>query len=595
MAKESKGRGKKAPPSPKLPLDDVPPIEHTEARGNSSYAQDDAVPAVGVAEPPVVEPAPVKTRKPKTTIRKGVGGNDGLFNVAMHIGNLAAVFSSAIITPAAFVDNRAFPDPQTQAGERLYLTTPDDKPIQPDSVLLSIRLMRGERKRLVESGEGYLYPLPIPVSRIVQIRFADEQQREELATLFQIGQGGMLPAWMLETKETSNNLADESPQKDGDVGDALPDPRLALRRFDSIVGAYAFVRNYGLLTASDKLGASSLSDHAFHIGRAISAVPGFNELVNDSALKFYRQLFGLSTEHGTPEVTWISQRLQDRRALSDADTNEFASVVQRSEVSREFVQQAEKLLRLANNRLTLSSALQEIRQMKEAQRFYLYLMAFLRQYGNPHSKDAMSARKGILSHEFSDYNEYVFSCLGFFHGYKALSNYEDQLLQSSRRWLDAMGLSHRIPLKLDLETHLDLVIIESAFQVAFYGSCSFHDVDVLPASRFAAKQPPAPPPVPPFKLESKELLGKRVFTLRKEASPALPERVPALSELGLYCWRKGVDYKFIGIEDLLQNVREAIPFFVHFSAAGIEEALQNGKVERHEIERRLILLQSQDS
>lgn len=512
----------------------------------------------------------------------------------LHKGNIYTIFSSAIIAPAKHIKNRAFADSQSLDENFLVFANSNIADLDETQVLLEINFKASEEKILNAVNAVAFSQQPLPISRIRKIYTANEAVKKDIVQTALTADGGIIPEQLVQA-----SFPKELAQADFTraTTDTAKDYSSDLQRFDKILGAFAYLKNFSwlLVNKSDQLNV--VPQHFFYMANAVSAYSDFKKQKNDRATLFYRQLFGIQNEIEKPFLKWIFARLNSDKNFTDSDTKDFGSAFLTTIQNKDFHSTAKRLLNDLTDSLKRKKAIQEIWQQQESDKSFLYLFSFLRNYGNSSTEDKSTSRKDIPEIITTDpfIGEYVFACLGYFYGYKLLRNFEEKIKVSDKYISDFVELSRPLPLKFDLTTLFDYAIIESVYQLVFNtnpNTDNFQFIESPSIKRELVRRATNLPSEYTFTYE--EVLGKFNFMLKRKSAiddaieqlNKVAEAIPVVSELGVYLLRNGVSKTAISVFDLVSHP-EKWKFFVSFKREQIIEAMRAGKINPKEIVQRI--------
>ena len=512
----------------------------------------------------------------------------------LHKGNIYTIFSSAIIIPAKHIKNRAFADSQSLDGNYLIFANSNIAEMDESQVLLEINFKTSEENILKAVNAVAFTQSPIPISRIKKIYTSNEAIKKEILQTALTADGGIIPEQLIQSsfpkqlKQVNFTRAIE-----GSIKDYSSD----LQKFDKILGAFAYLKNFSWLLAnkSDQLNVIPL--HFFYMANAVTVNSDFQKQKNDRATLFYRQLFGIQNDIEKPFLKWIFTRLNTEKNFTDSDTKEFGSAFLATIQNKDFQTAAKKLLTDLTDSIKRKKAIQEIWQQQDPDKSFLYLFSFLRNYGNTSTEDKSTSRKDIPEIITNDpfIGEYVFACLGYFYGYKLLRNFEEKINLNDKYFAAVAELSRPLPLKFELTTLFDYVIIESVYQLVFNNNPNTDDFQFIEspsikkelvrrASNLTAE----------YTFTYEEVLGKFNFMIKRKSAiddaieqlSRVAEVVPVVSELGVYLLRCGVNKTAINVIDFVSHP-DKWKFFVSFKREHIIEAMRAGKLNPKELIQRI--------
>jgi hypothetical protein len=379
--------------------------------------------------------------------------------------------------------------------------------------------------------------------------------------------------------------------------DSVTDNSANIQRFDKILGAFAYLKNYSWLLVNKTDQLNIIPQHFFYMANAVSSYSGFLKHKNDSATLFYKQLFGVQNEIERPFLKWIFTRLNTDRNFTDADTKDFGTAFLSTIQNKDFYATAKRLLNDLGDSIRRKKAIQEIWQQQDSEKSFLYLFSFLRTYGNSSTEDKSTARKDIPEIITTDprIGEYVFACLGYFYGYKLQRNFEDKIKIDDKYIAEFAQLIRPLPLKFDLATLFDYAIIESVYQLVFNANTNTDNFDFLSSSSIRKELLRRATDLPSgFTFISDDVLGKFNFSLKRKSAiddaieqlNSVMEPIPVVSEVGVYLLRNGVSKNAISVFELVSHP-EKWKFFYSFTRNHIIDAMRTNKINPKELVQRL--------
>jgi hypothetical protein len=512
----------------------------------------------------------------------------------LHMGNLYAIFSSGIIAPAKYIKDRAFADSQNLDESVLIMSNGIISALDESQVLLDINLTESEEKKLLTTNALALLNQPLPISRIKKIYLANEAVKKEIVQTALTVDGGIIPELLIQPsfpKELEQIYFTQAPNK------IEKDYAADLKRYDRILGAFAYIKNYSWLLVNKTGELNILPQHFLYMANTISGLPAFKDYNDEKATSFYRKLFGLKSDTESPFLGWIFSRLNIDKNFTDKDIIAFGGSFLEAIQHSDFHAKAPRFLNDLTDSLKRKKVIKEIWQQQENEKSYLYLFSFLRNYGNLSAEDQSSARidiPEIITTEAS-IGEYIFASLGYFYGYERLRNFEHNIVIDDKYIAEFVNLKRPLPLKFDLSTLLDYAIIESVYQAVFNDNLNSDDVQFLESEIIQNETVRTETNLPSqYTFQSTQILGKFNFVVKRKSDlddaihklNKIPEVIPVVSELGVYLWRNGVTKTGINILELILN-HDKLRFVFSFRRDDIIDALHNGKINPVELARRI--------
>lgn len=512
----------------------------------------------------------------------------------LHKANLYSIFSSAIIAPAKHIKNRAFSDTQSLDENFLVFSNGNISDIDETQILLEINFKASEEKIINPVNAVAFTQQPLPISRIKKIYTASEAVKKDIVSTSLTADGGIIPEQLIQPsfpKELSQ--ADFSKL----TTESVKDNSTNIQRFDKILGAFAYLKNYSWLLVNKTDQLNVVPQHFFYMVNAVSTYSDFQKHKNERATLFYRQLFGIQNEIEKPFLKWIFTRLNTDKNFTDNDTKDFGSAFLATIQNKEFQATAKKLLNDLTDSLKRKKAIQEIWQQQDSEKSFLYLFSFLRNYGNANTEDKSTSRKDIPEIITTDpfIGEYVFACLGYFYGYKLLRNFEEKIKISDKYISDFAEIVRPLPLKFELTTLFDYAIIESVYQLVFNSNPNTDNFQFIESPSLKRELIRRANNLPSdYTFASDEVLGKFNYIIKRKSDiddaieqlNKIGEQIPVVSELGVYLLRNGVSKNWISFPDLMTHT-DKWKYIVLFKREQIIEAMRTGKINPKELIQRI--------
>lgn len=469
----------------------------------------------------------------------------------IHKGNIFHYFSSGAIAPAKYYKHRAFLDPQSQNQNSLVLANGRFSESDHDQVLLQVELYELEKSKLhVDGGVAYLTSV-LPITRITKVLVSSENSRKSIINDALLFNGGFIPEKLVSVKKEIARVSIHSVQ--GLIGKEL-DLSSDFRRYDQMLGLFAFLRNYHLLVADRTNIYKTLPDHFILAMQSIEPKFASNILPNHSISDFYSFLFAQNTPPDKHLLKWIFERIGTDENFHNDDISEFQNVLFSVKDEENQEDYMKLILDSLKQSLERKSILSKVETFKSKATLPIYLFSFLRNYGNLNAIEV--ARKDIENVFSSNYGEYAFALLGYFYGYFNLRNSDERITSANPaiRFLQMNEKKH--PIKFQLESSFDRTVIDLVYQKIFGGKDN--PVSNL-EGRFNAETT--------FVVAGNYTLHERSFSLidieykrieikveakndmRKEKEhkndvnsdfAQVPEQIPYLSDLGVLCRRLGL-------------------------------------------------------
>ncbi len=512
----------------------------------------------------------------------------------IHTGNVYTIFGSGIISPANYVTNRAFTDFQTIIAQGFILSNGIISSGEEPFLLIELNFTNEELNHVAINECYGFYFKPIPISRIIRIYSGTDKSKNEIVSTAISNDGGIIPKRLVKGYYPKG-LAKENFKKYDGIGNNQ-DFSDKLIQYDKILGTFAYIKNFSILTANRTNALASLPDHYFYAIQALNNNGLLGHLKNERAVAFYRQLFQPKDGIESPLLKWLFNRINTQHNFTDEDIQQFGVLLFSEAKSKEFAQQSKVILESLSKSIERKKAIAQILLLNDADKFYLYLFAFLRLYGNVNNESKSISRIDIPELSTS-YSEYVFSVLGYFYGYKSLRNFDDRLNLKDKVFSEYVGPSNRFPIKFELDTEFDYITIESVYSNVFNsGSTQIH-TSFIKADSLERQLVIKPRDMPTDYTFSFNLVCGKFYYLFKrkvvvdELTPklnSLPSQVPVISEVGILCYRSKIPFSYISFGELLKNPTR-ISYFIHFNKEDIIAAVKSNKINGPELLQRMEL------
>ena len=513
----------------------------------------------------------------------------------VHIGNIYNIFGAGIITPAKYIANRAFSDPQTISPSSLVFSNGFLSEKADSIALLEINIKKEEVHEYLVQDEVAFISKPLPISRIKKIHVSNDKIKKDIVTTTLLNDGGIIPEKLISPYFPTNiNVVKHSKPR---TEQESVDYSLKIKKYNSVLGSLAFLKNYSILLANKSESIAALPDHFFFAAQALNNSTPLQIVKNDKIVSFYSQLYTSKNGIESPLLKWLFDRINENRNFNDDDVNEFSNFLfQNSQVKEpDFLRDAKEILQGLKRSLDRKNAIKKIAQMRDADKFYLYLFALLRTYGNANSEDKSISRADMPMFVANTYGEYVFALLGYFYGYNTLRNYDDKITINDSVFLNNIDVPKRFPIKFELNTLFDYAIIESVYSNVFISNSNVVDTSFIASESIKKEWIRKPNNLPnDYLFKGDEVFGKFIYHYKKKSPPnesleilnKLPLEIPVISDLGVFCFRNGLPRHYINLGDLLLN-KTRLQFVIYFKKEEIAEAVKSNKINVKELLQRI--------
>jgi len=512
----------------------------------------------------------------------------------IHAGNIYHIFGSAIIVPSKYIENRAFADPQSYVADALVLSNGCIRQLGEDDVLIELNIPPSQKDVMYVDGPLAYTQVPMPVSRIKSIHVSSAEKWRKINYTSRSEDGGLI----------SDALIHRSFPEGIEILHTLPSPRLEsedytrkIRKFDRILGAFAYLKNFSWLMVNRTGSLSLIPSHFYYMANAIKAHPDFRQQSDADAEAFYQQMFDITQPSSNAIVSWITARLQIEKNFTDADTKDFFSRYMSFVRDPEARSVGESVYKKLIDSIQRKRAIPSICESNLYGKNQLYIFAILRQFANADNDERCISRKALpeLLTLDSNIGQYAFACLGYFYGYRLLRNYEEEFKVNDQTIASLGNLTSPMSMKFDLSTLFDYTLIEAVYHISFFPnatSAAIHE-ESYPSLR-KQEIPKYATNLPTYDVTQGILLGRYICIVRHrtplvealDAVQALIGDVPVVSDLGVYLLRNGIKTSSIDFMFLLQNP-DKWRYMVNFKKQHIIDALREDKIDANEVMNRI--------
>ena len=475
-----------------------------------------------------------------------------LIYLEIHRGNIFHYFSSAMLAPASYFERRAFEDVQSRVKDYMLLANGSSVEQNDNIVLLQLELTEEEKNALDIQGSVAYLARAVPVTRICKIIAISEKVKKSIISDALVFSGGFIPEKLFSISIAERNY---------DIGSVkfpkapAVNQRHKIKRFDHMLGLFAFLRNYSLLVSDKTSLYKSLPDHFVYAMQALNPKFGSQIVPQNSISDFYAFLFNENTPSDKPLLKWIFERIAVDDNFHDQDTTVFEKVF--SLAGDEITQTglASTIFESLRQGLERKSILSVIEISKSKSALPLYIFAFLRNYANLNSIEI--ARRDIPNVVSPLYGEYAFALLGYFYGYAVLKNTDEKITLANPAIAHFKLNERKSAIKFHLESDFDCAVIDQVYQKVFGGNLA--EVANIEGKLLTDNRQTLPGDLFEVGVQSFELIDTAYMRIsvksiaqaetqpasspqidvRKEL-PRVPERIAYLSDLGMLCRRMGL-------------------------------------------------------
>ncbi|WP_307290131.1 hypothetical protein [Pedobacter agri] len=477
----------------------------------------------------------------------------------IHANNIYSYFSSALISPR-YEENSSFADIQSANPCRLTLSNGFVGSVQERTILLQLELNSDEVASLEISGGVAMFDKPLPISRVKGILVAQRELVYEIVSTAAVGDGGIIPERLfgyfkgkhfLLPLPAANVKSEDAPQ--------------SILLFDKILGALTFLKNYSILLGNRTSSIKTLPDHFLVATKVLNQNYSW-KVEDDRISNFFKILFGMNA-NDQPQLQWLVKRMLKSENFTDNDVFLFADFI--ASTKEEFYDEARDMFNGLMKSLERKNVIREIPQLKSNDKFYLYLFAILRQYGNINTEDKSISRADLPQLVFPGYGEYTFASLGFFYGYKNLRNYEDRLKLKDPVFEQLFVKDKRLPLKFSLDTAFELSLVEAVYQYVFNGKTRTIISDYRGFPQLSVELIRRPQNIEGrYVFDGMVVNGKAINKLiRKNGHDRLEQLlqhvqdIPAITVIGSRCYRNNLPIHSIAINQIGKVETKSVFFF----------------------------------
>jgi hypothetical protein len=336
------------------------------------------------------------------------------FYIPIHSMNLAHYLGSGIIAPSIYIENK---NADIQDRFKNYLLLSTSKFTKETNCAIEIVLNNVEEAPKKISEHFYLFDMPLPISRITNIYFADEEQK--INTNFNITAGsafipdGLLkvsPEESIETQEL-NTIEYQSLEKNWS---------LYLKKYDQVLGGFSTM----------KISKETFQDYPTHYFSALGNINAlFSNILAQQSIDIENNFQFAFTDEG-------KFKNFHNTIYSEIDDNEVQRYAENDKLKLEIKNGLVQIDKIAENTQT-------------------YLVAILASYGKGKRKQVDSFISDLISGKFNAKRKEGLSLtFGLNKGYKAFRN----------KYKTA---NFEVDIKFHLCSKLDYYIIESIYQHVF--------------------------------------------------------------------------------------------------------------------------------
>lgn len=509
--------------------------------------------------------------------------------------NLFQYFITGLISPTRYENNRPQPDIQSTFKDSLQLSNGLLDELKNTDALVELSFSQAERNELIIFSSIALLLKPIPVSRTKKIYVKSEKDKEDVLATAKTSDAGVIPDSLIEG---SFPIGVELIVQDEQVKseNVKTDFTEKVNQFDRVLGAYAFVKNISVLFTNKSNTYSNFPDHYLGFVKLLFDEQSIPVDTNNKQYNFYKQLLGIKFQEENAVLKWLFERANDETNFTTSDIKDFGHVLLKNHPDADFRDEGKDALSILNDGIKRKTAPKFILEIKHIDKIYLYIFSFLYLYGNKTAEDRTNSRIGLPNEAVTNYAEFVFALLGYFYGYSLLRN-RDEKQTYSDNLIDKFAKNFDRPIiKFELTTLFDFYLIESVYQFVFNGTTSTQKFDYIKPELTQEKSFSPAPISSEYEFSNFELFGKQFFKLKKKSLSdelikkliSLPEAIPVVSDIGLYCLRNGIKFKwnlnvFVSMFTDIKKLRG----IATVNKSDIADHIQSGKCNYEELSLRI--------
>jgi hypothetical protein len=468
----------------------------------------------------------------------------------IHRQNLYHYFSTGLISPSKYEKNRPQPDIQSIFKDSLQLSNGLLDELKSTDALLELSISTVEEKELNIISSIALLSKPIPVSRIKTIYVKSKKDKEDVLAIAKTSDAGIIPDSLVVAHFPEAELIiQEEPLY---IEQSQIDYKDKINEFDRVLGSYAFVNNIALLYTNKTHTYANYSDHYLGYVKLLLNDASIPSDTNGRQYNYYKQLIGIKCQEENTVLKWLFKRASEDSNFTSVDIVEFGNVLLKNHPDSNFQKAGKEALAILNDGIKRKTAHKFIAEIRHSDKVYLYIFSFLYLYGNKSAEDRTNSRIGLPNEATAHYAELIFALLGYFYGYTLLRNKDESQTYIDSIIYDFAKNFDRPSLKFELTTLFDYYLIEAVYQYVFNENISTNKFDYINATLDQQKRIEYPNTPEGYEFSITEIFGKQFYKLKKKSKAeealkklsVLPEAIPVISEIGLYCLRNGINFKW---------------------------------------------------
>ena len=373
--------------------------------------------------------------------------------IQFNISNLYDCFSSGLIAPAIYIDERTCDDIQSKFPNSLLISKGFMDLVDITQCLIDISLKPSELK---SNSTAVLINKPLPITRIKRIIINDEIVREKIIKTALSQDVGFIP-------ENIFSLFDNKIKK-VKLPELYFDETLNLKKeinvFDRLLGLFAFIKNQQLYYA---LSTNVYSNYSEHFFEAFSIVNSEIEIqcgqyLKNEFIKAFSKLFDYNNSEVSQPNSYIIKHIYDNGLFDAEFIDKYFDIFADTSLDKKTKLNNLKINLL--NQIGKKITLQPLLEINDK----FFKVAYLYIYGKKGSNDKEILKNLILKELPYSQSEITLALLGMYYGYKQLRTYETIEFNDTK--IDKL-LGTQFNLKFKLDNKLDYVLIESIYEFIF--------------------------------------------------------------------------------------------------------------------------------
>jgi hypothetical protein len=387
--------------------------------------------------------------------------------IQFNVSNIYDCFSSGLIVPTVYVDERTTDDIQTRFSDSLLISNGYNDTFDKTQCLLEVVLKPTELMPF--SGlDIFLYDKPIPITRIKRIIVFDQEVKKKIIYTALTQDVGNIPDNLFSyfdfAKYSEIDLNRLTTKK---LNGGLFKNEIAI--FDKLLGLFAFIKNQQLYYTPTTKVFSNYSEHFLDIFSIINSdiEAKYLNFIKSEFVKSFKKLFDYNSSDVSSPSSFIVNYLYNGGLIdNEFITNFFDLFSNTLPVKKEIITDLKNKL---INPIGKKTALKPLFEISKS----FYQVAYLYIYGKRGSNDKEILKNTIREELFFSQSEITLALIGMYYGYKHLRPSET-LIFNDYDFEKLFGTEFNV--KFNLSTKLDYFIIESLFEFVFNKKCGDNKV-----------------------------------------------------------------------------------------------------------------------